>query len=161
MKELDDLYTGGGPGEHRRLYGTHHPQTEGRLMAALFWCLMASRKRPVIWIIDNNHWERASIRAVLIERCYEVEGFVSIFRAVAMLYREIVEKPAAIVLETKNLPYQSPELDELARVGAPILLLTGVYEDRELVGKYEWAAVLRRPFTIGQVASTVERLLSF
>jgi FixJ family two-component response regulator len=122
---------------------------------------MASCKKPLIWIIDNNHWERANIRAVLMERCCEVEGFVSIFHAVAMLYGEIVEKPAAIVLEIKNLPYKSPELDELERVGAPIVLLTGVYEDAELVAKHKWAAVLRRPFTIGKVVNTVERLLSF
>ncbi len=120
---------------------------------------MASCKKPLIWIIDNNQWERANIRAVLIERCCEVEGFVSIFHAVVMLCREIVEKPAAIVLEIKNLPYQRAELDELVRIGAPIILLTGVYEDSELVDKHKWAAVLRRPFTIEQVARTVERLV--
>lgn len=120
---------------------------------------MASREKPLIWIIDNNHWDRANIRAVLIEGGFEVEGFVSIFHAVVMLFREIVEKPDAIVLEIKNLPYQSPELNELVRIGAPIVLLTGVYEDRELVDKYEWAAVLRRPFTIGQVARIVEQVV--
>jgi len=157
LKKFEDLNEGG----RRQFYRAHHPLTEGWLVAALFWCLMASRKRPLIWIIDNNHWERANIRAALMERCCEVEGFVSIFHAVVMLYREIVEKPDAVVLEIKNLPYRRPELDELARVGAPIVLLTGVYNDRELAGKQKWAAVLRRPFTIGRVISTVERLLSF
>jgi FixJ family two-component response regulator len=132
---------------------------KGRLITALFWRLMASPKQPLIWIIDSNHWERVNLRAVLIERGCEVEGFVSIFHAVVMLYREIVEKPAAIVLEIKNLAYQSLELDELARIGAPIILLTGVYEDMKLADEHKWAAVLRRPFTIGQVAQTVERLV--
>jgi FixJ family two-component response regulator len=121
---------------------------------------MQSSGNPVIWIIDNNQWERANIRAVLIERGCDVEGFVSIFTAVVSLYRELVEKPAAILLEIKDLPYNSRELDELARIGAPIVLLTGVYEDGELVDKHKWAAVLRRPFTIEQVILTVERLLS-
>jgi DNA-binding NtrC family response regulator len=120
---------------------------------------MASSKKRLIWIIDNNHWERANLRAVLIEQGCEVEGFVSILQAVVMLNRGIVEKPAAIVLEIKNLPYGSPEVDELVRTGAPIILLTGVYEDRELADKHKWAAVLQRPFTIGQVAQTVERLV--
>ncbi len=123
-----------------------------------FWCVMASGKQPVIWIIDNNHWERANLRAVLIERGCEVEGFVSIFHALLMLYREEAEKPDLIVLELNNLQYQCSELDELARIGVPVLLLSGVYEDAELTQRHQWAAVLRRPVTIGQVAQTVERL---
>ncbi len=119
---------------------------------------MESRKRPQIWIIDSNHWERVNIRAVLIDLGYEVEGFVSIFHAVVMLYREIVEKPAVIVLEIKNLPHVGHELEELARIRAPIILLTGVYEDTDLAGKHRWAEVLRRPFSVGQVAEAVERL---
>jgi FixJ family two-component response regulator len=120
---------------------------------------MASSKQPLIWIIDSNHWERANLRAVLIERGFEVEGFASIFHAVAMLHREIVEKPAAIVLETKNLAYQSQELDELCRIEAPVILLTGVYEGSRLANERKWAAVLRRPFTMVQVARTVECLV--
>ncbi|HYA42548.1 MAG TPA: hypothetical protein VEF34_14665 [Syntrophobacteraceae bacterium] len=118
------------------------------------------RKKPLIWIIDNNHWERANIRAVLIERGCEVDGFVSVFHAVVALERVILEKPSLIVIETKNLPYRSGELEVLTRFGAPIVLLTGVYENRELVDKHRWDAVLRRPFTIGQVAETVECLLT-
>ncbi|MGA2402527.1 MAG: hypothetical protein ABSG91_12615 [Syntrophobacteraceae bacterium] len=119
---------------------------------------MAGGKQPIIWIIDNNHWERVNLRAVLIEGGCEVKGFVSIFHAVLMLYREEVEKPALIVLEINNLQYQGPELDELARIGVPVILLSGVYEDAELARRHQWAAVLRRPVTIGQVAQTVERL---
>ncbi len=122
--------------------------------------LMASPRKPLIWIIDNNHWERVNIRAVLMDRGCEVEGFASIFRALVMHYGGIVQTPAAIVLEIRNLTYQSGQLEELARIGAPLILLTGVYEDSELVDKHKWAAVLRRPFTIGQVVLTVERLLS-
>ncbi|MGA2228271.1 MAG: response regulator [Syntrophobacteraceae bacterium] len=122
------------------------------------FCIMASRKQPTIWIIDNNHWERANLRAVLIERGYEVEGFVSIFHALLMFYREKVEKPAVIVLESKNLQYQGAEPDELFRIGVPVILLSGVYEDMELAQRHQWAAVLRRPFTIGQVGQTAERL---
>jgi FixJ family two-component response regulator len=119
---------------------------------------MASLKQPIIWTIDNNHWERANLGAVLIERGYEVEGFVSIFDALILFYRENIEKPAVIVLEIKNLQYQGAELDELLRIGAPVILLSGVYEDMESARRHQWAAVLRRPFTVGQVAQTAERL---
>ena len=101
---------------------------------------MANLKQPLIWIIDSNHRERVNLRAVLIENGCEVEGFESIFHAVVMLCREIVEKPAAIVLEIKNLAYQSRELDDLAHIGAPVILLTGVYEDRKLADEHKWAA---------------------
>jgi hypothetical protein len=117
---------------------------------------MNAENPPVIWLIDKNHWERANIRALLIEHGFQVEGFVSIFHAVAMLYREIVDKPDLIVLEHHGLVYKRPELDELVRLGAPVILLTGVFEDdRELLEKHRWAAVLRRPFSIGQVADLV------
>ena len=119
---------------------------------------MATRKRPIIWIIDNNHWERANLRAVLIECGYEVEGFVDISHALLMLYGEKVEKPGVIVLEIKNLQYRGAELDELFRIGVPVILLSGVYEEMELARGHQWAAVLRRPFTIGQVAQAAARL---
>ena len=98
------------------------------------------------------------MRAVLMERGYEVEGFVSIFHGLLMLYREKVEKPSVIVLEIKNLQYQGAELDELFRIGVPVILLSGVYEEMELAQRHQWAAVLRRPFTIGQVAQAAVRL---
>ncbi len=67
--------------------------------------------------------------------------------------------PAAIVLEIRGLPYKRTELDELARVGAPTVLLCGVFEERELFAKYKWHTVLRRPFTIGQVVEAVKNIV--
>ena len=110
----------------------------------------------MIWLIDNNHWERADIRAQLIELGFQVEGFVSIFHALSMLYREIIEKPDLIILELHDLIYRGPDVDELLRLGGPVVLLTGVFEDdRELLVKHKWAAVLRRPFSIGQLSDLV------
>ena len=111
---------------------------------------------PVIWLIDNNHWERADIRAQLIELGFQVEGFVNIFHALSMFHRQIVERPRLLILELHNLAYQVSDLNELFRLGAPVILLTGVFEDdRELLEKHKWAAVLRRPFSIGQLADLV------
>jgi FixJ family two-component response regulator len=114
---------------------------------------------PVIWIIDNNHWERAGIRALLMEHGFTVEGFVSISKAMLMFSLKIVEKPAAILLDIKNLTYMPIEVDELAGLEVPIVLLTGVFEAGYLPEKYKWAEVLRRPFTMGQAADLVERLV--
>jgi hypothetical protein len=111
---------------------------------------------PIIWLIDSNHWERANIRALLIEHGFQVEGFVGILHAELMLYREAVEKPDLIILELHGLDYGRPEVGEVTRLDAPVILLTGVFEeDRELLEKHKWAAVLRRPFTLGQVADVV------
>ncbi len=98
------------------------------------------------------------MRAVLIECGYEVEGFVDISHALLMLYGEKVEKPGVIVLEIKNLQYRGAELDELFRIGVPVILLSGVYEEMELARGHQWAAVLRRPFTVGRVAQAAARL---
>lgn len=114
-------------------------------------------RSQVIWIIDNNHWERANIRALLIERGYIVEGFLGILHAVSSLYRGLVEEPAVIVLETKNLGYQPAEINELFRFEAPVILLAGVFDKpQDQLEKYKWAEILCRPFTIGQVADAVE-----
>jgi FixJ family two-component response regulator len=117
----------------------------------------ADNRSRIIWIIDANHWERVNIRALLIERGFQVEGFVSIFHAVSSLFSGIFERPAVIVFERKKLVSDPAELDEVFRVGAPVVLLTGVFEaDCEIRRKYEWAAILCRPFTVGQVADAVE-----
>ncbi len=115
-------------------------------------------QNTVIWIIDNNHWERAGIRALLIERGFTVEGFISISKAMLMFALKIVEKPAVILLDIKNLSYISVELDELAGLDVPIVLLTGVFERSDLPENHKWAEVLRRPFTMGEAADTVERV---
>ncbi len=121
---------------------------------------MTEAKPPLIWLIDNNHWERAGIRALLMEHGCEVDGFVSIAHAVIGIYREVVERPALIVLEIKNLTFDDEEIDELFRWEAPVVLLTGVYENRGLRDRHKWAAVLRRPFSMWDVADLALRLLN-
>ncbi len=106
-----------------KAWRSRNESQRGRLIAALFWRLMANLKHPLIRIIDSNHWERVNLGAVLIEHGCKVEGFESIFHAFVMLCREIVEKPAAIVLKIKDLAYQSRELEQHARSKEPVILL--------------------------------------
>ncbi len=85
---------------------------------------------------------------------------MSIIRAMVGLHRGIVRKPALIVLEIQNLGHGSSDLERLFRLDVPVVVLTGVYEDRQVLEKWNCAAVMRRPFTIGQVVETVERLVT-
>jgi hypothetical protein len=65
-----------------------------------------------------------------------------------------------IVAELRGLSYRHNELDAITRVGIPTIALGGAVElDAEWVKQFEWAAVLQRPFTIGNVADVVEELV--
>ena len=75
------------------------------------------------------------------------------------LHRPDVPKPRAIVLELCGLAPGRDELEALARTGIPIILLGGAVElPAERVSELEWAAVIRRPFTVGAVAGVVDEL---
>lgn len=116
--------------------------------------------KPVIWIIDNQHWPRAYLRAELIERGFEAIGFISIAHALAAYRYPYIEKPHFIVLELFELTLKRNELETLVHTGVPIIFLGGTIELNErLIREYTWAAVIRRPFTIVTVVDVVEKLL--
>jgi hypothetical protein len=51
-------------------------------------------------------------------------------------------------------------LDALAGLGIPVVVLGGAMEmNAPLVSEFEWAAVMRLPSTIGQVADVVDDVL--
>ena len=56
----------------------------------------------VIWIIDNEQWPRAYLRAELIERGYEALGFEKLSHGLSELNRAVMKKPQIIVLELKG-----------------------------------------------------------
>ena len=90
------------------------------------------------------------------EHGFTVEGFVSISKAMLMFSLRIVEKPSVILLDIKNLTFLPIELDELASLEVPAVLLTGVFGDSDLLEKYNGQGYLRRPFTMGEAAHAVE-----
>jgi len=115
---------------------------------------------PVVWIIDEEQWPRACLRAELIERGYDGVGFVNVAHALAAMGHPGMAKPCIIVLELRGLTQKRGELEGLIRYGVPIILLGGAVELNEgLVKEHEWAAVMRRPFTLGAVVDKVEKLL--
>jgi hypothetical protein len=113
--------------------------------------------KPIIWIIDNQQWPRAYLRAELIERGFEAVGFIELAHALAAFHHPYSAKPGLIVLELQGLSHKHDELDALAQIAIPIIALGGAVElNAEWVKQFKWAAVLQRPFTIGNVADVVE-----
>ena len=114
-----------------------------------------------VWIINSQHWPRAYLRAELLERGCDAIGFVTLSQALAALHHPGTLRPRAIVLELRGPPpARSEELSALARTGIPTIILGGAIElNEKSVGEFGWAAVIKRPFTIGTVADVVEDIL--
>jgi DNA-binding response OmpR family regulator len=114
--------------------------------------------RPMIWIIDRQHWPRALLRAELLERGYEAVGFAGVDDAISAFRRRLYGRPQVIVLDLKDLVEGEERLRALAELGTPIVFLAGMVEERVAVLQGSRGNVLlRRPFTIGGVVEEVER----
>jgi hypothetical protein len=116
--------------------------------------------QPVLWIIDSQQWPRACLRAELIERGFDPIGFIQLSQAMTALDDPDYLNPRLIVLELRDLPFTPNELDVLARTGIQMFALGGAAElNEKWLREFKWAAVLQRPFTIGEVANLVEEIL--
>jgi hypothetical protein len=99
------------------------------------------------------------LRAELIERGLDAVGFIECSNAVRALRNPLRRRPALIVLELKEARYEREEVEQL-QAAAPVILLGGAAElSGSLVAELPWAAVLKRPVTLGAVADEVERIL--
>jgi AmiR/NasT family two-component response regulator len=110
-----------------------------------------------VWIVDKQHWPRALLRGELLERGLEVIGFESLENALVSLELAATPRPDIIIVELKGLGGGDDErLARLAGEGWLIMLLGGEVElYNEVVRSGKWAAILKRPFTIGQVVQAV------
>lgn len=115
---------------------------------------------PVVWIIDSQQWPRACLRAELMERGFEVMGFESPAHTLRAHRRRLYEEPLVVILELFALDAGEGDIAAVLRLGIPTLLLGGAVQlNQGYVKGLKWASVLRRPFTIGKVADTVENLM--
>ncbi len=115
-----------------------------------------STRMPIVWIIDADQWPRALLRAELIERGYDAVGFLSVEDA---LNASPERFPDLIVVEMHGLALMQADASKLFTLEAPIVLLTGAAEATEpWIAQLPWAAVLRRPVSIGEIAVAVERI---
>jgi DNA-binding NtrC family response regulator len=110
----------------------------------------------VVWIIDSEQWPRALLRAELIERGYDAVGFITVSDAIDQLPWR---KPNVIVVELRGQPIQ--HLERLLKLNVPVILTGGVPEinDAEL-RSLPFAAVMRRPVSLGDIADHVASVIS-
>jgi len=106
----------------------------------------------VIWIIDAEQWPRALLRAELIERGFDAVGYITVRDAVESLHER---PPSAIVVDLRGQPL--PQVGRLLEIGVPVLVVGGTPEIHDLP-EGKWAAVLRRPVSLGEIADRVEAL---
>jgi hypothetical protein len=117
--------------------------------------------QTVVWIVDSQQWPRAYLRAELIERGFEAVGYADLSSAVAALRHPATDRPRVLVLELRELAIEISLLDALMWTGIPVVLLVGAIEANEQVVKdYKWAAVMKRPFSIGAIADEVQKVAS-
>lgn len=116
------------------------------------------KARSVVWIISNQHWPRVYLRAELIERGFDAIGYEEISTALRWLRYPRTPKPQLIVLELRGQPLTSKELERLKQIGIPVIALGGTLELNEpLIKGFKWAAVMKRPFRIGEVVDWIEQ----
>jgi hypothetical protein len=105
-----------------------------------------------------DQWPRALLRAALREVGYDATGT----RVLSMLRRQIVAEAGRgpvrlVVLDQEALTAaDAPELEALRSAGIPIVLLAPTVRR---VPEGPWMEVIRRPFSIGDLVSAIERLL--
>ena len=121
-----------------------------------------------IWVVDAEHWPRAYLVAELTERGYDVTGFETVRDAVIRALVAPGERPALIVIDLHDQTSDHKALATLARQEIPTVAIapaTAVAAapataDGGAVGSRPWAAILRRPLTIGTIVEAIARLLS-
>lgn len=114
--------------------------------------------KPRVWLIDSQQWPRACLRAELLERGWDAVGFQTVSQALAAIGSINIAKPEVVVIEFMGSPPMDLEMEALMRHGIPTIVLGGHVElNRDAVSRHDWAAVLQRPFTIGEAADAVQR----
>ena len=104
--------------------------------------------KPGVWVVDADHWPRAELRALLIERGYDVMGIETLADAVLRARLPGAALPAVIVVDLAAQDAGEALLAALFATHVPIIAIGG-----------GWAAFLRRPVTLGDIADAVARTL--
>src|SRR5437773_2576183 len=113
---------------------------------------------PAVWVISNQQWPRAFIRAELIERGFDAIGFEEAGQAIAAIGDKRTIKPRLLILDLRQSSLTRIQLHTLAHKKIPILALAGNLESEELSMKdFEWIALVKTPFTIGEVCDLVQK----
>ena len=114
---------------------------------------------PAVWIISNQQWPRAFLRAELIERGFDAIGFEDVAQALAAIGDKRTSRPQLIVVDLRQASVTQIELQTLAHKNLPLIALAGNLNlEAPLLQNISWKAVMKSPFTIGQVCESVANL---
>lgn len=115
----------------------------------------------IVWVIDSEHWPRACIRAELIERGLETDGYENIAEALIALGDPLIARPQLIVLELRDQPVLNECLQDLHKQDLPVIALGGAAElAGDTIKSFPWLRVMRRPFSIGELADIVQKFFA-
>jgi len=117
-------------------------------------------EQPLVWIVDCEQWPRASLRAELIERGYDTVGYIALGPVLSALHGTSTRKPRVLVVDLRGQSVAEPDFEKLATADVPIVLIGGSVElQHPGVAVRKWAAVLKRPITLGEIADEVRRII--
>ena len=118
-------------------------------------------EKPVVWLVDNDHWPRAELRALLIERGYDAVGIETLRDAVLRARLPGAVMPAVIVVDLAAQDAGEALLAALFATRVAVIAIGGAVEwQQESARGRGWAAFLRRPITLGEIADAVARSLT-
>jgi hypothetical protein len=119
-----------------------------------------TKREPVLWVVDSEQWPRACLRAELIERGYDPYGFILLEDALDYLSTGRSPKPEALILELRGQNLTNRSLQTLEDLAIPTIVFGGRTDLNDpLVQNRKWNVVFRRPFSLGEVADVVERIV--
>jgi hypothetical protein len=97
----------------------------------------------------------------LIERGYDPYGFILLDDALDYLSKGKSPKPEALILELRGQDLTNHSLQILEDLAIPTIVLGGRADLNDpRIQNRKWNVVFRRPFSLGEVADVVERLVS-
>lgn len=119
-----------------------------------------TRREPVLWVVDREQWPRACLRAELIERGYNPYGFILLDDALDYFSKGRSPRPEALILELRGQRLTNKSLQNLQALAIPTIVLGGSADMNDpLIRNRKWDVVFKRPFSLGEVADVVERLV--
>lgn len=89
------------------------------------------------------------LRAELVERGFDAAGYVTVGDAIESL---LLRPPSMIVVDLRGQPLRL--IERLPEIGVPVLVIGNIGEINDLPPA-GWAAVMRQPVTIGEIADRV------
>lgn len=115
---------------------------------------------PVVWVVSNEPWPRACLRAELIERGYDAIGFEAISTAHAALNLPAALRPSVSVVDLAGQPDDYRRFRAFVQdAGRVIALASATHAQSPEMQALPWTAVLLRPVSLGAVADAVDAVL--